>query len=221
MGYGVWNPSLLEDSARALHVECLMPDDESDQDERESIWQDEEYNMLAVVDSIAKHFDAEILEQEGWFAPYGDRYQYLKSRFILDKTAVLFQPEPFMGWNICWVVAPAYALDSNHPIWLYDDNVFCAEYGLSPDRYRRNAWRQAQHLEEMLIAALIKEGYELRAGSGYMTSQVQANVSFEQARNLLMKSLPAKMQRAIRHKRRYAKALTSEKDARSSPTIWF
>lgn len=221
MGYGVWNPSLLEDSARALHVECLMHDDESDQDEREAIWQDEEYSMLAVVDSIAKHFDAEVFNQEGWFSHYGDRYQYLKSRFILDKAAVFFQPEPFMGWSMCFVVAPAYALDTNHPIWLYDDNVFFAEYRLSPDRYRRSAWRQAQHLEEMLIAALLKEGFEIRAGSGYMTSQVQANISFEQARSLLMKSLPAKLQNAIRHKRKVAKALTNEKDTCSSATIWF
>lgn len=73
----------------------------------------------------------------------------------------------------------------------------------------------------MLIAALIDEGFGIHAGSGYMTGQVQADVTISRARGLMMKSLPTKMQLAIRHKRRYAKALKNECDARSSSALWF
>ena len=42
MGHGVWNPSLLEDDSRALHVAYAKAEDESDEDEADFVRQCDE-----------------------------------------------------------------------------------------------------------------------------------------------------------------------------------
>ena len=221
MGYGVWNPSLLEDNSRALHVGFAKAEDELDRDEVEFVRQCDEEDMLAAADSIAAAFDVQVDEREGWHKSYGDRYQFLKSRFEIDKAGLFYQREPFMGQDLCFVIAPIYTLDSVHPIWCYDEREFHAEYGISSDKYRSIAWKQSQHLEEMLIAALIEEGYEIHAGYGHMMSKVESSTTFTKAKSCLMGSLPKKMQQSIRHQRRYGEALKNGPAARTSNELWF
>jgi biotin carboxylase len=110
---------------------------------------------------------------------------------------------------------------SVHPIWCYDEREFHAEYGISSDKYRSIAWKQSQHLEEMLIAALIEEGYEIHAGYGHMMSKVESSTTFTKAKSCLMGSLPKKMQQSIRHQRRYGEALKNGRAARTSNELWF
>ena len=95
MGYGVWNPSLLEDDSRALHVAYAKAEDESDEDEVDFVRQCDEEDMLAAADSIAAAFDIEVDEREGWYKSHGDRYQFLRSRFEIDKAGLFYQQEPF------------------------------------------------------------------------------------------------------------------------------
>lgn len=221
MGYGVWNPSLLEDDSRALHVAYAKAEDESDEDEVDFVRQCDEEDMLAAADSIAAAFDIEVDEREGWYKSHGDRYQFLRSRFEIDKAGLFYQQEPFMGRDLCFVVTPIYTLDSDHAIWRYDDKEFHAEYGISPEKYRSIAWKQAQHLEEMLIAALIDDGHEIHAGGGYMMDRVEPSTTFAKAKSSLMASLPKKMQQAIRHQRRYGEALSTGRSACTSTELWF
>ncbi len=94
MGYGVWNPSLLEDDSRALHVGFAKAEDELDRDEVEFVRQCDEEDMLAAADSIAAAFDVQVDEREGWHKSYGDRYQCLKSRFEIDKAGLFYRNRP-------------------------------------------------------------------------------------------------------------------------------
>jgi hypothetical protein len=83
-----------------------------DRDEVEFVRQCDEEDMLAAADSIAAAFDVQVDEREGWHKSYGDRYQFLKSRFEIDKAGLFYQREPFMGQDLCFVIAPIYTLDS-------------------------------------------------------------------------------------------------------------
>lgn len=219
MGHGVWNPSLLEESSRAIYIEFSSPDDPEDIEVAHIYQQSDTADILATIDSVGEAFGAEVHETQDWYSPYGDRYQYLTSRLILDKAGVFYQPEPFMGWSLALVVVPCYTLDSDHRIWLYDNKEFQQEYGLSIERYKASAWKQAQHLEELIIARLSEEGHELAAGSGYMMGQVVPGASSKKAHSQLLKCLPVKMQMLLRHARRYSTPFAATEN--ENHAVWF
>lgn len=203
MGYGIFNASGLdrENEPKTFHFDYAYTTEEDfgelqasgDAEESETFEcfsqqeRDDEVeswshaicaagNYLIESGAAVTSFNARDRSNQGIYSPYGFRDQDLKYAFLTPKVGCYWQQEPFMGNEMCVVVAPRYQFDEAHDVWSMDDSEFHRAHHMSIERYKAAAQREAVLIEAFVLAWMedqmnaVSNG-DAWCGSGYTGAQ--------------------------------------------------
>lgn len=105
--------------------------------------------------------------------PSDDRDQFLKAAFYVGEAGAYWQQEPYMGSNICLVIAPLFVFDRNHDVWMMNDDEYMSVRGMTIEAYREKAIANAVALKAFMLSwmeasSAVVSNRIISTGSGYM-----------------------------------------------------